>query len=129
VISKVVSTPKTYELSQRFYFEAAHTLLREIETESSRRIHGHTYEAEVTVRGQPDPKTGMVIDLAILREHIQAVRHLLDHQFLDEIEGLGPPTLENLCAFILGKLGYNVECLASVSVWRQASGDRCTVVL
>jgi len=129
VISKVVSTPKTYELSQRFYFEAAHTLIREIETESSRRIHGHTYEAEVTVRGQPDPKTGMVIDLAILREHIQAVRHLLDHQFLDEIEGLGPPTLENLCAFILEKLGHKLECLASVSVWRQASGDRCTVVL
>ena len=129
MISKVVSVRKTYELSQRFYFEAAHTLLREIETESSRRIHGHTYEAEVTVRAQPDPKTGMVIDLAILRVHIQAVRQLLDHQLLDEIEGLGQPTLENLCAFIFEKLGHQVECLAAVSVWRQASGDRCTLML
>jgi len=129
VISKVTDVRKTYELSQRFYFEAAHTLLREIETESSRRVHGHTDEAEVTVRAQPDPITGMVIDLAILREHVQAVRHLLDHQLLDEIEGLGQPTLENLCAFILEKLGHQVECLAAVSVWRQASGDRCTLML
>ena len=37
-----------YELSQRFYFEAAHTLRRQIEAEGSRRIHGHTYIAEIT---------------------------------------------------------------------------------
>jgi 6-pyruvoyltetrahydropterin/6-carboxytetrahydropterin synthase len=127
VIAKVGDVRQTYELSQRFFFEAAHTLLREIESESSRRIHGHTYEAEVTVRGQPDPKTGMVIDLALLRAEIQVVRELLDHQFLDEVEGLGPPTLENLCVFILEKLGPEVKCLCAVSVWRRASGDRCTV--
>lgn len=127
MIAKVGDVRQTYELSQRFFFEAAHTLLREIESESSRRIHGHTYEAEVTVRGQPDPKTGMVIDLALLRAEIQVVRELLDHQFLDEVEGLGPPTLENLCVFILEKLGPEVKCLCAVSVWRRASGDRCTV--
>ena len=127
--ANIVTAGKTYDLSQRFYFEAAHTLRREIEAESSRRIHGHTYEAEVTVRGQPDPTTGMVIDLALLREHIRAVRNLLDHQFLDDVEGLGPPTLENLCAFILERLGHEVKGLAVVSVWRQASGDRCTVAV
>jgi len=131
VIAKGSSVPKTFELSQQFYFEAAHTLLREIaieiDTESSRRIHGHTYEAEVTVQGHPDPKTGMVVDLALLRAHIQAVRELLDHQFLDKVEGLGPPTLENLCTFILEKLRPEVSSLAAVSVWRRATGDRCTV--
>ena len=42
-----------YHLTQRFYFEAAHTLQREIEAEGSRRIHGHTYIAEVTLSGAP----------------------------------------------------------------------------
>ena len=42
--------PALHELSQRFYFESAHTLRRSIEAEGSRRVHGHTYEAEVTVR-------------------------------------------------------------------------------
>ena len=29
----------TFQLSQRFYFDAAHTLQRALDTESSRRIH------------------------------------------------------------------------------------------
>ena len=35
-----------FTVHQRFFFDAAHTLERAIETESSRRIHGHTYYAE-----------------------------------------------------------------------------------
>ena len=49
----------TYELTQRFFFEAAHTLAREIEGEGSKRIHGHTYFAELTVAGEPDERTSM----------------------------------------------------------------------
>ena len=36
-----------FTISQRFFFDAAHTLRREIEAEGSRRVHGHTYHAEV----------------------------------------------------------------------------------
>ena len=40
-----------FEISKQFWFEAAHTLEREVETDSSRRIHGHSYRAEVMLRG------------------------------------------------------------------------------
>ena len=43
-----------YELSQTFYFEAAHTLRRTVDVEPSLRIHGHTYIAEITLAGAPD---------------------------------------------------------------------------
>ncbi len=121
-----VDTPK-YELSQRFYFEAAHTLRRTIETEGSLRIHGHTYEAEVTVSGYADPKTGMLVDLGYLRQQVARVRELLDHRFLDEIEHLGPATLENLCGFIRNQLKPTLPQLYSVMVERKASGDRCVL--
>jgi len=62
--------PARCELSQRFYFEAAHTLERTIDAEGSRRIHGHTYHAEVTLLGNPDPASGMLVDLAYLRREI-----------------------------------------------------------
>ena len=39
-----------YELSKQFRFDAAHTLDRVVQTESSRRIHGHSYRGEVTLR-------------------------------------------------------------------------------
>jgi 6-pyruvoyltetrahydropterin/6-carboxytetrahydropterin synthase len=118
-----------FELSQRFHFDAAHTLSRKIEAESSRRIHGHTYEAEVTVVGVPDPQTAMVMDLGHLRDQIARVHAMLDHRFLDEVPDLGPPTLENLCVFIARELARAVPALASVSVRRRSGGDRCLMQL
>lgn len=115
-----------HELSQRFYFEAAHTLRRAVEAQGSRRVHGHTYEAEVTVRGEPDAQ-GMVIDLAVLRAAIALVRERLDHHFLDEVADLGTPTLENLCSFIRRQLTPAVPGLCAVMIERRASGDRCAL--
>lgn len=114
-----------FELTQEFYFEAAHTLARQVEAESSRRIHGHTYHAEVSVAGEPDAN-GMVLDLAVLRDALQGVRAQLDHHFLDEVPGLGRPTLENLCRYIANALQPLLPNLQQVTVARRASGDRCT---
>ena len=115
------------ELSQRFFFEAAHTLHRKVETESSLRIHGHTYHAEVSLRGEPDPDSGMLMDLAVFRAALAEVRAKLDHRFLDEVEGIGPATLENLCHYLWRELAPQLPQLARVTVERQASGDKCTL--
>ena len=114
-----------FELSQRFFFDAAHTLHRELEAEGSRRIHGHTYHAEISVAGTPDSKTGMIADLGVLQQAIATLRLKLDHHLLDEVPGMGPPTLENLCLFIWRELAPAVPGLACVIVERQASGNRC----
>ena len=90
----------TFEVCQRFYFDAAHRLKREIEAEGSRRIHGHTYLAEVAVRGEININTGMVMDIGLIRLEVAKVRELLDHHYLDEVPDLGIPTLENLCIYI-----------------------------
>lgn len=115
-----------YELSKQFRFDAAHTLRREIETESSLRIHGHSYRAEVTVRGRPDPISGMIVDLGILERKLAETRDALDHRFLDEINDLGPGTMENLCAWIWRRLQGEVANLSRVSVYRDSSGEACT---
>lgn len=117
-----------FEVSQRFFFDAAHTLKREIDTASSARIHGHTYHAEVTVAGDPDA-SGMVIDLGSLRQHLEGVRAALDHQFLDGVDGLGAPTLENLCLFIATQIRASFPSLSSVRVWRESMGDSCLLTL
>ena len=114
-----------FEISQRFFFDAAHTLRREIEAEGSRRTHGHTYHAEVFVRGEALGESGMVLDLGYVRREIADVRAKLDHHFLDDIEGLGPATLENLCLFIWNSLQPRIPGLAGVTVERGSVGDRC----
>ena len=126
---KSTNTTDHFELSQRFYFEAAHTLRRTIDAAGSKQIHGHTYEAEITLTGQPDPVSGMVLDLAYLRQEIERVRALLDHHFLDDIAELGPATLENLCLFIKQHLIGAVPNLSCVTIELRASGDKCTLRL
>src|SRR3546814_3906815 len=93
-----------FELSKQFRFEAAHTLHRKIDAEPSRRIHGHSYRAEVTIRGSADPSTGMVIDLGFFERALEGARGELDHRFLDDVPDLGPATMENLSAWIWRKV-------------------------
>ena len=67
---------------------------------ASEEIHGHSFRTEVTVRGTPDPATGMVLDLGLLEHRMAEVQKTLDHKLLNRIEALGQPTLENLSRFI-----------------------------
>jgi 6-pyruvoyltetrahydropterin/6-carboxytetrahydropterin synthase len=115
-----------YELSKEFWFDAAHTLNREIETESSRRIHGHSYRAEVVVRGQPNPSNGMIIDLGLFERALQEARDGLDHRLLDEINDLGPATMENLSAWIWRKLKPLCPSLYRVTVRRDSDRGACS---
>jgi 6-pyruvoyltetrahydropterin/6-carboxytetrahydropterin synthase len=79
-------------LSKRAHFSAAHRLANRAFSEAKNqavyghcfRHHGHNYLLEVTVRGVPDPATGMVMDLATLEATIDTtVLDLLDHRDLD----------------------------------------------
>ena len=119
----------TLELSLVLYFDAAHSLRRVHEVEGSRRVHGHTYHVQVTVIGTPQPTTGMVVDLAELRAHLDHVKAMLDHHLLDHVSGLGTPTLENLCLFIARQLSTLRPPVSCVRVWREASGDSCVLRL
>ena len=114
-----------YELSKQFRFDAAHTLDRSVDTAGSRRIHGHSYRAEIVVRGNPDPATGMIVDLGHLERTLQDIRSSLDHHFLNDIADLGPATLENLAAWIWRDLVRRGVAPAKVVVARDASGDSC----
>lgn len=114
-----------WEVTKSFRFEAAHTLQRRQEVEASLRVHGHSYRARVTVRGRPDPDTGMLIDLGLFEACLAEVRADLDHRMLDEVVGLGPATLENLAAWIWRKLEPRLTGLVRVAVLRDSLDEEC----
>lgn len=70
--------------------------------------HGHNYVLEVTLEGDPDPLTGMVIDLKDLKDILeQEVVAPMDHRFLNhEIKPFDQviPTTENVAREIWRKL-------------------------
>lgn len=66
--------------------------------------HGHNYRLEVTVKGEPDPKSGMVMNLVDLKAILEReVMARFDHRDLnadtDYFEDV-PPTPENLASVI-----------------------------
>lgn len=66
--------------------------------------HGHNYRLEVTLQGEPDPETGMVINLVELKEIIgREIMARFDHRDLNDdtpyFEKV-PPTPENFALLI-----------------------------
>jgi 6-pyruvoyltetrahydropterin/6-carboxytetrahydropterin synthase len=115
-----------HEISKQFRFDAAHTLQRTVDAEPSRRIHGHSYRAEVTIRGGVDPKTGMVVDFGLLERSLAEARDGLDHRYLDEVADLGPATMENLSAWIWRHVSSVCPGLTRVTVYRDSNGEACS---
>lgn len=66
--------------------------------------HGHNYRLEVTLRGEPDPATGMVIDLKDLQEVLdREIMARFDHRDLNRDTPYfekEPPTPENFVRLI-----------------------------
>ena len=73
--------------------------------------HGHNYVLEVTLEGEPDPATGMVFDLKLLKEILQEkIIEPMDHRFLNyEVPPFDTvvPTAENVAAEIWKRLEPN----------------------
>jgi 6-pyruvoyltetrahydropterin/6-carboxytetrahydropterin synthase len=101
-------------LTRKIEFSASHLYHNPaFSAEENRRVfgkcnnphgHGHNYVLEVTVAGEPDPATGMVLDLKELKEILQReVTDRMDHRFLNyEVPELAGqiPTCENIAAVI-----------------------------
>ncbi len=104
------------ELRRSFQFEAAHLLPRLPETHKCRRLHGHSFQVELVVRGECDPHLGWLMDYADIKAAFQPVWERLDHRYLNDIPGLENPTSENIAAWIWQELKPRLPALAEVAV-------------
>jgi 6-pyruvoyltetrahydropterin/6-carboxytetrahydropterin synthase len=107
-------------LTRKAEFSAAHYYHSPaLPAEENRRLfgkcnnpngHGHNYLLELTVKGEADPRTGMVVDLKELKEVLnREVLEVLDHRFLNhEVAAFASriPTTENI----------------AIEIWRMLEG-------
>jgi 6-pyruvoyltetrahydropterin/6-carboxytetrahydropterin synthase len=114
----------TLLVTRRVTFAAAHVMRRDDWDEARNRAvfgacageHGHNYVMEVSVSGEPDPETGMVVNLKDLDRAMRdsIVAHV-DHRHLNRdvpfLEGV-IPTAENLALAFWSRLD---ECLSDRS--------------
>ena len=106
----------TMELRKSFQFEAAHLLPHLPEGHKCRRLHGHSFRAEIVVAGPLDPRLGWVTDYADISEAFDPLWKQLDHRYLNEVPGLENPTSEILALWIWERLKPNLPQLVEVVV-------------
>jgi 6-pyruvoyltetrahydropterin/6-carboxytetrahydropterin synthase len=111
------------ELSQEFGFDAAHYLGNG--AAENRRLHGHSFYAEVTLRGEANPATSFLRDLGDVDAALKAIRATLDHRLLNDIEELGIPTLENLAKYIYVRAKAALPEVVRVKLRRPSYSQTC----
>ncbi len=115
----------SYELTREFTFHAAHSLTSLPGSHKCSHMHGHTYRVLFTITGDLNPEKGWVMDFGEMADAAQEVHDLLDHKYLNEIEGLDVPTSENIARFIYNKLWSKLTRLVSVTVYETPTSS-CT---
>jgi 6-pyruvoyltetrahydropterin/6-carboxytetrahydropterin synthase len=92
------------EIFREFTFEAAHRLTHVPNGHKCARLHGHSYRVEVRVAGPVGAQTGWVMDFQEIKDAFAPLHDKLDHRYLNEVDGLGNPTSENLARWIWDRL-------------------------
>ena len=99
-----------------FTLEAAHRLPNVPAGHKCARLHGHSFRVEVQVSGEIDPITGWVMDFADIKTAFKPLFERLDHNYLNDIEGLENPTSEVLARWIYQRLKPALPGLSAILV-------------
>lgn len=107
-------------------FDAAHFLSKDDDdARPYARMHGHSFLLQVEIKGAPDPETGWVEDFGDITDALADIHEALDHRLLNEVAGMGLPTLENICLWVAAKMKPRFAGLVRVSVSRPSNGEAC----
>ena len=104
------------EIFKDFTFEAAHRLPNVPEGHKCARLHGHSFQVTVAVRGEPGAHSGWIMDFGDIKKACKPVLEQLDHYYLNEISGLENPTSENLAIWIWQRLQPRLPQLCRIEI-------------
>ncbi len=83
-----------------FTFEAAHRLPNVPDGHKCARLHGHSFGVEIHVSGEVGAESGWVLDFGEIKAAYQPLHEVLDHRYLNDVEGLDNPTSEQLAIWL-----------------------------
>lgn len=92
------------EIYKDFSFDSAHRLPNVPDRHKCGRLHGHTFQLRIVVSGPVDETTGWIMDFGDIKAAFRPLYERLDHNYLNEIDGLENPTSEVLVKWIWQEL-------------------------
>ena len=104
------------EIYKKFHIEAAHRLPNVPDGHKCARLHGHSFQVELSVAGTPGESTGWIMDFTDIKNAFKPIYDRLDHHYLNDVPGLENPTSENLARWIWNELKLTLPLLSEVHV-------------
>jgi len=104
------------ELFKQFTFDSAHFLPNVPPEHKCRSMHGHTYRLVVYFKGDLDKDLGWVMDFAVVKKVINPIVNRLDHQVLNNIEGLENPTCELIAVWLWNQIKPQMPLLSKIEL-------------
>ena len=121
-------TDAIFEITKAATFDAAHYIEQGEPDHRYRRLHGHSFRVEASVRGAAAAE-GWVVDLDRLDTALKAAASELDHGLLNDKPGLDVPTLERLCVYFVDRLRPAFPGLSRFVVSRPTINESCSLAL
>jgi 6-pyruvoyltetrahydropterin/6-carboxytetrahydropterin synthase len=112
-------------LTKDFRFEAAHTLPSLPDGHKCRQMHGHSFKVEISIEGVVDEKIGWVYDHKRISDAMNPLLEMLDHGYLNDIDGLESPTIELLAAWFWRRLEPQLPGLTEIVIYETPTA-RCS---
>jgi len=101
---------------KRFVFDSAHFLPNVPQGHKCKNIHGHTYTLTVYLEGDLDEELQWVMDFKDLKDVVNPIVDRLDHQLMNEIEGLENPTAERIAVWIWDRIQPKLPLLSKIEL-------------
>ena len=101
---------------KKFNIESARSLPNVPESHPCYQLHGHSFKIIISIIGQIDKNTGLVIDFQEIENAFNPIKKILDHSFLNKIEGLSNPTSENICIWIWDKIESSIPNICEIEI-------------
>jgi 6-pyruvoyltetrahydropterin/6-carboxytetrahydropterin synthase len=104
------------EIYKEFRFESAHRLPNVPAGHKCSRLHGHSFKGVIYVEGEIDERAGWIMDYGDIKEVFRPIYEQLDHNYLNDIDGLENPTSEVLAKWIWDRLKPDLPGLSRVVI-------------
>ena len=86
------------------------------------KIHGHSYELIIYLKGKIEKKNEWIMDFEEIDKYVLPLLNLVDHNLLNEINGLRNPTSENIAKWFWDGLKKKINGLEKIEINRPRIG-------
>lgn len=104
-----------------FSFESARRLPRLPDSHICSRLHGNTFLLRVAVTGPVRESEGWVMDFSEVAAVVGPVLAEIDHQYLNEVEGLENPTTEMIAIWLWERISTHLQGLSEIEIRENAT--------